>query len=1648
MVMKTIRSNINSYVTFILACIATILVTNNTCRAGDNAIANDLNKYPAFYGSTHSAPVMKGVNSSAIDIMCGGDSITLTYPGYTNTGVVEWQESGDTLNWVNIPEVFGPQYRFLPNETKFYRGVLKTSDSLYYSSVTRVQMPPVANAGLDKVAGGNSVILLGNMVDGSLGEWTVLEGDSCLIADPANNYSLIGGKYNIDYVLQWRLWNACGESLDTVIVRFEELNVKLNFIVVDITDSLYSDSTQIANGYLKIKFSDPSISPADSVVLIGMRDTLSFFQKATSFYFEDSIYHFTTIQASFEDIFTSGTINIGDAINQGILEGDVSLKSARVGKSSGFPTRETLKEFAGNKDVFLLFTNIHNEEFQLKSATNQEGGERTLSFSIPTQKIVEAYNGGLKATLEDFRFELTPNFVSQFSLLPFNFRFGMDNAVLKCDYTLVFEATGAFSFQSQEKTIWRPMNQKKLFVVFVAGVPVVTILNTSVKGSYEINTEGAITITQKGSYTNNITAIIESSTLGLPQFKFNNRENSSSSVDIGHSINFGIYEKMLIGPEISFKLYDVVGPYINVPLKFEASLKRNILNGNWSGEASAGIFGYIGARAEIEKTRFYKAYTLFDYKYSIWGDALSLKYKIPRKLELLSGDKQSGTSGAQLSKPLIFKVSDSFGTGVPLVPVRIELESGNGTVQNSVILSDSKGQVKVYWTLGPNQINNLKAYVRDYSDINIINSPVSATANSSGVSPLCTNSDLSMAAIYTSTYVFPEVKGGKKPYKYSLNGVDYSTSIPLLYYTSPGTFPVQVRDDNQCSITRYITVTAVNPCANSNLSMDVVTLSNTIRISGKNGSAPYQYSLGSSDSFHSSDMFYNVSPGTHKVYIKDLNLCIAVKDVTIESETVAGIKAVYPHDGGQFVNPANILFSWQAANYHASQVYDISLKKAGAEYSLIAGNTGNTLFQHNGVLEYNSVYFWKIDVKVPGGNLLDSREFSFSTSSDISSQPDIPFLLQPANGSFTEAVVLLRWSGQQGDFRYDVFADDQNASRLVATNLTGSSYTLQNLQIGKTYYWKVRIKSLVTGQTSTSSVWSFRIYEKIDPFDISYLEYFFDTDPGIGNGISLPVSASPFVNLQAHISLQNISPGLHRLYFRAKDSEGKWSVVHSKPVLVTKDDHTGPIEQIEYFFDNPVVYGAGTSFSFSASNNVNLTRNVNLDQISPGLHRLYFRAKDSKGNWSLVHSKPVLVTQDDLTGPIDRIEYFYDNPVAAGAGNSLTFDPAKDVNLTRELNLSQVSPGLHRLYFRARNSQGYWSAVHSRPLLVNAQPAGLPDITRIEYYFNQDPGLNQAGTIPFTPSAHVEASANLPLTNLSSGQHTVVFRAKDSHGLWSLPRFLPFTLTDEALNLQLKAGWNIASSSVIPYPRSLLSVFQPLINDGKLRKVMDETGKTIENYGFFGGWQNDIGDMDSTRGYKVNLTAPATLSIVGIPVALPETILLKAGWNIIGYPALSPQSALNIMQPLISAGLLHKVMDEEGRTIEDFGQHGGWTNNIGDFTPGKGYKVLVSQNASITIDDVGTKSAAIIPEVIPSSRFKPAFTGNGTDHMNLHLVSLLQSGLKEGDEIGIFDGNLCVGSARLTLQPIWPKTASALQRRPMTAWNLHPTVLPQATLLP
>jgi alpha-tubulin suppressor-like RCC1 family protein len=75
--------------------------------------------------------------------------------------------------------------------------------------------------------------------------------------------------------------------------------------------------------------------------------------------------------------------------------------------------------------------------------------------------------------------------------------------------------------------------------------------------------------------------------------------------------------------------------------------------------------------------------------------------QLPAALNLVSGNGQSGTVGQALPNPLVVKLVDASGAGVPGVTMLWSAMSGGGALSAATMTTDAVGAAAVTWTLGP-----------------------------------------------------------------------------------------------------------------------------------------------------------------------------------------------------------------------------------------------------------------------------------------------------------------------------------------------------------------------------------------------------------------------------------------------------------------------------------------------------------------------------------------------------------------------------------------------------------------------------------------------------------------------------------------------------------------------------------------------------------------------------------------------------------------------------------------------------------------------------------------------------------------------------------------------------------------------------------
>lgn len=87
--------------------------------------------------------------------------------------------------------------------------------------------------------------------------------------------------------------------------------------------------------------------------------------------------------------------------------------------------------------------------------------------------------------------------------------------------------------------------------------------------------------------------------------------------------------------------------------------------------------------------------------------------KIPVVLSIISGTNQPGINGARLQEPIVVKVTDSVSDPIENIQMTCSIIDGGGTLDDTVLLSDSRGLIEINWTLGNGSEHIMKVSITD-----------------------------------------------------------------------------------------------------------------------------------------------------------------------------------------------------------------------------------------------------------------------------------------------------------------------------------------------------------------------------------------------------------------------------------------------------------------------------------------------------------------------------------------------------------------------------------------------------------------------------------------------------------------------------------------------------------------------------------------------------------------------------------------------------------------------------------------------------------------------------------------------------------------------------------------------------------------------
>lgn len=303
-------------------------------------------------------------------------------------------------------------------------------------------------------------------------------------------------------------------------------------------------------------------------------------------------------------------------------------------------------------------------------------------------------------------------------------------------------------------------------------------------------------------------------------------------------------------------------------------------------------------------------------------------------------------------------------------------------------------------------------------------------------------------------------------------------------------------------------------------------------------------------------------------------------------------------------------------------------------------------------------------------------------------------------------------------------------------------------------------------------------------------EYFWNSDPGPGNGTAMTAADGNFGNaIQSVLANTSAFPStdVHTFHVRIQDENGGWSPVFSTVIEV--EDLLANARQIsvtagEYFWNSDPGQGSGSALvafdgNFDSAIETILGEGMNIP--AEGANVLNIRVRDAKNNWSAAFGVVIDVLSDITTVrniEITAAEYFWDTDPGQGNGTPMlafdgSFDQAIQTVINENVNIP--SEGVHVMYIRARDAENAWSTPFGVVIQVEPSVTSTRDvkITAAEYYFDTDPGAGNG-----TPMVALDGNFNSALeaivggaipSPIEEGIHVLWMRARDAANNWGPP---------------------------------------------------------------------------------------------------------------------------------------------------------------------------------------------------------------------------------------------------------------------------------------
>lgn len=278
------------------------------------------------------------------------------------------------------------------------------------------------------------------------------------------------------------------------------------------------------------------------------------------------------------------------------------------------------------------------------------------------------------------------------------------------------------------------------------------------------------------------------------------------------------------------------------------------------------------------------------------------------------------------------------------------------------------------------------------------------------------------------------------------------------------------------------------------------------------------------------------------------------------------------------------------------------------------------------------------------------------------------------------------------------------------------------------------------------------------------VEYFWDTDPGVGKGKVLEKYSGTEALIETTLDVSKLSVGVHQLGLRVLNDKN-FSATYYRSFYVPPQ--TEAITRIEYAWDEAPALGEGTPLTFTAGNTVDLTQSLAVSDLKAGMHTLYIRALTA-GHHSQTYSRSFYVPP--TAHQVEAVEYYFDEDPGVGKATRVVATLKNgSLDMAFDVDVEGLSEGVHHIGLRTL-TDATWSATKVRQFLVRQVEENT--ITHLEYFWNNDPGEGRAYAVDITPGKEVTVNFEADMTELGEGPHSLGLRARSGSNTWSPAKYV------------------------------------------------------------------------------------------------------------------------------------------------------------------------------------------------------------------------------------------------------------------------------------